>query len=123
MNPEAPLTMDPKRLALGSTKIVPKSQSKQKSSCNRPKKRVKRFLKGPIPWAWLSIAALASGQGAGLKVAMVLWHLFGLNKNKNPIKLSTKRLRELGVERHATAPLLFADEPASSHSIPGSLFR
>jgi len=46
-------------------------------------------------------AAQAGGQGAGLRVALVLWFLSGLNRQAKTVALSGKVLRELGVERHA----------------------
>ena len=59
------------------------------------------FLRGPIPWNWLCNAALASGRGSGFKLAIVLWHLSGLNRQSKTIKLSGKKLRQMGVDRHA----------------------
>ena len=61
-----------------------------------------RFLRGPIPWSWLCAAAVESGHGSGFKLAIVLWHLSGLNRQSKTIKLSGKIMREMGVDRHAT---------------------
>ena len=57
-----------------------------------------RFLKGPIPWSWLSQAAVLPGRA--LQVAMALWHLAGMRKSAT-VSLSTKVLSELGVQRQA----------------------
>ena len=40
--------------------------------------RGERFLKGPIPWRWLEVAARLPGRA--LAVALVLWHLIGLRE-------------------------------------------
>lgn len=59
------------------------------------------FLRGPIPMKWLSAASKASGRGSGLKVALALWYLSGLNGQSHTVKLQTAALRFLGVDRHA----------------------
>jgi hypothetical protein len=61
-------------------------------------KRGQKFLKGPIPWEWLSKAATRPGKA--LHVAIVVWHLANLNRSRT-IKLSGKRLREFGVNRYS----------------------
>lgn len=60
-----------------------------------------RFLRGPIPMAWLCAASRASGQGSGFNVGIAIWYLSGLNKQAGTIKLSGSVLREMGIERHA----------------------
>jgi len=62
--------------------------------------RYSRYLKGPIPWAWLSVAAKCPGRA--LHVALVVWHLHGLERSM-VVKMSGARLRELGVDRHAAS--------------------
>ena len=59
-----------------------------------------RFLKGPIPWSWISAASVAAGRGSGLKVAIALWHMAGI-RNQPTIVLHRRLLDELGVDRHA----------------------
>jgi hypothetical protein len=56
------------------------------------------FLKGPIPWNWLSKAAQLPGKA--LHVSVCLWYLAGL-KSSRTIPLSMERLLELGVNRFA----------------------
>jgi len=72
------------------------------------------FLKGPIPWIWLSKAASLSGRA--IQVALTLWLLAGIQKSKT-IKLSHARLRELGVDRFAAARGLDALELAKLVSV------
>lgn len=59
------------------------------------------FLRGPIPMAWLNAAARASGAGAGIKVALVLWFLSGVKRQARTFKLEPGALRRIGVDRHA----------------------
>ena len=81
------------------------------------------FLRGPIPWNWLCAAALASGKGSGFKLAIVLWHLSGLNRQSKTVKLSGKKLRNMGVDRHAAYRGLKALEAASLISVQRRLGR
>lgn len=55
-----------------------------------------RFLKGPIPWDWLTKAA--SLPGKTLHVALELWRESGCKKSPN-INVSPSGLRKLGVSR------------------------
>ena len=57
------------------------------------------FLRGPIPMPWL--AAAANEGGACLAVGIALWFLAGLTSRRNDLRLSSERLRELGVSRYA----------------------
>jgi hypothetical protein len=57
-----------------------------------------KFLRGPIPWKWLSIAARLPGKA--LEVGLVIWLLAGI-KNSNTIDLSRVPLNSLGVSRQA----------------------
>ncbi|MEN9722595.1 MAG: hypothetical protein RJB38_581 [Pseudomonadota bacterium] len=57
-----------------------------------------QFLKGPIPWNWLKLAARQPGRA--LHVAIILWLIANMTK-KATVRLSGKRLRELGVDRNA----------------------
>lgn len=87
--------IDLNRLAFKSSSFVPGAEEKQ-----MPPKHGKgeKFLKGPIPWTWLSKAAQQSGKA--LHVAIIIWFLAGINKSRT-IKLSNKILREFGVKRHS----------------------
>jgi hypothetical protein len=63
-------------------------------------RRGERFLKGPVPWLWLEIAARQPGQA--LHVAIFLWHRVGMERSPCvPFNLS--RLAALGVSRHAAS--------------------
>jgi len=57
-----------------------------------------KFLQGPIPWNWLSAACSNCGKsGAAIRVGLVLWFLSGVHKHQATIKLSSARMRELGL--------------------------
>ena len=56
----------------------------------------KRFLKGPIPWKWLSSASRLPGKT--LQVALALLFVAGLTKS-HTVKIQKKILDELGVSR------------------------
>jgi hypothetical protein len=56
------------------------------------------FLKGPIPWSWITKAAQLPGKA--LQVSICLWYLAGLKSNRT-VPLSMERLLELGVSRFA----------------------
>ena len=72
-------------------------------------KQGQRFLKGPIPWAWLRGAARFPGKA--LHVAIALWFTAGLTRRR-VIQLSPSTLRMLGVERNAARRGLLALEKA-----------
>jgi hypothetical protein len=58
-----------------------------------------RFLKGPIPWPWLTRAAACPGKA--LAVAVALWFRGGLT-GANTVSLSLSGLKEeMGVQRDA----------------------
>lgn len=54
------------------------------------------FLRGPIPWDWISRAAILPG--AALPVGLVLWRTAFL-KNTLDVKLTSASLRAVGVTR------------------------
>ena len=56
------------------------------------------FLKGPIPWRWLSMAAQLPGKA--LHVANALWFIAGIKKTRT-IALSGKILKNMGINRNA----------------------
>ena len=72
------------------------SRSRRPSS--PPSRRDRRFLKGPIPLAWLASAGRLPGKA--LHVAIALWFVVGVAKTRE-VKLSSALLAELGVDRHA----------------------
>jgi len=57
-----------------------------------------KFLKGPIPWKWLTRAA--QQRGRALHVALGLWFWAGI-KGSGQVALSISRLSTLGVNRFA----------------------
>jgi hypothetical protein len=59
-----------------------------------------RFLRGPVPWAWLEAAARQPGQT--LHVGVVLWQLVGM-KRSACVPLNLSRLGALGVSRYAAS--------------------
>jgi hypothetical protein len=67
------------------------------------------FLKGPIPWNWVSKAAQLHGKA--LHVGICLWYLAGL-KISRVVPMSMERLLELGVNRFAAYRGLKALEEA-----------
>ena len=56
------------------------------------------FLSGKIPWNWVSACGRLPGKA--LHVGMSLWLWKGIKKSTT-VKLSVKRLEELGVLRHS----------------------
>lgn len=70
-----------------------------------------KFLRGPIPWTWLAAAGTLPGKC--LHVAVAVWFEVGLRRGETAtIKLSPKRLRELGSNRYSTYRALAAMEKA-----------
>lgn len=57
-----------------------------------------KFIKGPIPWDWITAAARLPGKA--LHVAAAIWLLAGI-KREGTVKLSASVLREMGVARNA----------------------
>ena len=58
------------------------------------------FLKGPIPMAWLNVAARLPGKT--LNVGIAIWWLAGMSKPTS-FKLTRKSLDQLGVSRDAAS--------------------
>ena len=58
------------------------------------------FLKGPIPWPWLTQAMRL--KGVALHVSVYLWWQFGMTKSKKNIKLSASKLAKLSDVDRAT---------------------
>lgn len=57
-----------------------------------------RFLRGPIPWNWLLVAARLPGHA--LHVGVFLWYRAGL-ESQSEVRLSVKKVLALGVSRSA----------------------
>ena len=57
-----------------------------------------KFIKGPIPLAWLSAAA--SLPGKALAVGVAIWFLVGLHKN-NQVRITGGTLKHFNVRRQA----------------------
>ncbi len=62
-----------------------------------------KFLKGPVPWAWIEVAAQLPAKC--LAVGLCLWRLAGATRSET-IKLSNKECEALGVSRHAKSRAL-----------------
>jgi hypothetical protein len=62
-----------------------------------------RFLKGPVPWPWIEVAAKLPGKA--LAVGIALWRLAGAVKSKT-IRLSNAEVSELGCDRNAKSRAL-----------------
>jgi hypothetical protein len=58
------------------------------------------FLKGPIPMAWLNVAAKLPGKT--LNVGIAIWWLAGMSKT-SAFKITSKALDQLGVSRDAAS--------------------
>jgi hypothetical protein len=57
-----------------------------------------RYLKGPVPWAW--IAAAYQLRGKSLVVGLCIWRMSGATKSRT-ICLGNDELESLGVDRAA----------------------
>jgi hypothetical protein len=60
--------------------------------------RSDRYLRGPVPLAWLQAAARLPGRA--LQVGLALWYLVGVTKSTT-VRLSSVRLAGFGVDRSA----------------------
>ncbi len=69
-----------------------------------------RFLKGPIPLAWLRAAAQLPGKA--LHVGVALWFLVGVS-GSSTVPLQPSLLRQFGVDRHAGYRAVHALEGAA----------
>lgn len=73
-------------------------------------KQGEKFLRGPIPLSWLTVALRIPGRAGN--VALAIWYLCGLNGNTNTIRLTGKTLREFGVKQKSGYRGLIALEAA-----------
>ncbi len=64
-----------------------------------------RYLRGPVPLAWLQAAARLPGRA--LQVGLALWYLVGVTKSTT-VRLSSVRLVGFGVDRSAKRRALTA---------------
>ena len=108
---------DLKRLRLNSLAV---HSSGQRNSAQRPTQAHGLFLKGPIPWPWLSAAARLPGRA--LHVAVGIRLLVGMKKTSR-IALSVSWLAELGLSRHAAYRGLTALEGRGLVSVDRHLGR
>ncbi len=108
---------DLKRLRLTSLAL---RSSGRRNSARRPTRAHGLFLKGPIPWPWLSAAARLPGRA--LHVAMGIRLLAGM-KRTSRIVLSVSWLAELGLSRHAAYRALKALEGRGLVSVDRHLGR
>ena len=95
---------DLKRLRLTTLDL---RSSGRRSRAQRPTRAHGLFLKGPIPWPWLSAAARLPGRALHVAVAI---RLFVGMKKTSRIALSVSWLAELGLSRHAAYRGLIALE-------------
>jgi hypothetical protein len=97
----------------------------QKLACSREVKRLPKvkpprpgpgdkFLKGPIPWSWLSKGASLKGQA--LHVGIALWLLAGIKRSQS-VRLSNSVLEDLGVSRFSGYRALHTLESAGLISV------
>jgi hypothetical protein len=104
--------MDPidlKKLSLpGESKVNPPGQKPPRH------KPGEKFLRGPIPWNWITQAAHLPGKAC--QVGMALWFLAGI-KDRQTLALSGSALRDLGVSRYAGYRGLKALEKAGLVSV------
>jgi len=89
---------------------VPVGPKQRIVRCKRARKKTGGlFLKGPIPWRWLAVAARLPGRA--LAVGLVLWHLVGL-KSCRTVRLSPSTARSLGLSPRTARRGLVALEDA-----------
>jgi hypothetical protein len=97
----------------------------KKLACRREVKRLpktkpprpgpgEKFLKGPIPWSWISKGASLKGQA--LHVGIALWLLAGIKRSQS-VALSNSVLQDLGVSRYSGYRALHALESAGLISV------
>jgi hypothetical protein len=102
-------SFDPKSLAL------PNRDEIFLTSRKPPRHRQgEKFLKGPIPWGWLTAAAKLPGHA--FHVGIATWHL-SFMKGSRTVALSGKLLEDLGVSRYAGYRALTALEEAGLVSV------
>jgi hypothetical protein len=94
------------------------NQIRNQTQQSTPPPKIKSFfLKGPIPWHWLSAAANCYPKGKSLHVAIRLRFLHGLNRGRSFKFNQSSRLRNLGISRDAARRGLEALERAGLISV------
>jgi hypothetical protein len=87
------LQLDPERLRLNPKPLTLALAQTRKLPRH---KRNEKFLKGPIPWAWL--IAAASLPGKALHVGIHLWFWAGIKRNRT-VRWSVSGIAAMGVTR------------------------
>ena len=85
------MDFDPNRLNIPK-RPLPKAENPHRH------RKGEKFIKGPIPWYWVIIAARQPGRA--LHVALALWFTAGI-KGTRTVALSRDLLASLGLDRHA----------------------
>lgn len=94
---------------------LPEGQLAAATRCGPPRhRRGERFLKGPIPEAWLCRAARLPGKA--LAVSLALWSQAGVERDRC-VKLTTRLRSRFGVGRQASYRALRALEAAGLVSV------
>jgi hypothetical protein len=108
---------DPEALRLpGATLGTPRPQPPKRPPRHQPGEA---FLKGPIPWPWLTLAALLPGKA--LQVALLLWREAGCRKSRT-VAFCLSHGRELGIGKDTARRALRRLAEAglvSVHRLPG----
>ncbi len=109
---------NPQRLSLGTDKTAwAKPRAKEKLPRHKPGEK---FLKGPVPLAWLAHAGQLPGKS--LHVGIVLWFFAGL-KHTRTVALPSATLALFSVNRNAKYRALKALQQANLIEVerhPGS---
>ena len=78
-------------------------------------KRGEHFLRGPVPMVWLNLALRCGHKSGHLTIA--LWYLSGLNKGRNPVRLTAATCREFCITTKTARTLLIAFEQSGLVSV------
>ena len=108
----APTTFDPERLRLPDSSAPPKRAEVRRAPRHKPGEK---FLKGPIPWEWLTRAARQPGRA--LHVAIELWRWAGIKRTREVSLSLSSAAQELGTSRSALSRGLRALEVAGLVSV------
>jgi hypothetical protein len=90
---------DISRLAINSKELRTSPPDRGPGIETTERRILGRFLRGPIPWNWLTVAGKLPGRA--LHLAMVIWHLEGFQRT-GTVKLKPSLCRELGMDRSAS---------------------